>query len=67
MNTIRRMILGVILAAPLPACADSRQTSAEEAPIATRTFLYADGAGALGRVERRIMANGEERLHGRLL
>lgn len=64
MNTIRRMILGVILAASLPACADSRRTSAEEAPIATRTFLYADGAGALGRVERRIMANGEERLHG---
>src|SRR4051812_2188701 len=64
MNTFRRVILGAILAVSLPACADSRHSKADEAPIATRTFLYADGAGALGRVERRIMADGEERLHG---
>ncbi len=65
MKTLRRVILGALLAVSLPACADSRHSKPEEAPIATRTFLYADGAGALGRVERRIMADGEERLHGR--
>ncbi|MEP7119759.1 MAG: hypothetical protein ABJE95_02570 [Byssovorax sp.] len=64
MNTIRRVILGAILAISLPACADSRPTSVDETPLATRTFLFADGAGALGRVERTITTSGEERLHG---
>jgi hypothetical protein len=64
MKTLRRVALGVLLAVSLPACADSRKSKAEEIPVATRTFLYADGGGALGRVERRIMADGEERLHG---
>ena len=59
-----RAILGVILAVSLPACADSRRTASDETPIATRTFLYSDGVGDVGRVERRIMASGEERLHG---
>ena len=64
MNTLRRAILGAILAVSLPACADSRRTAPEEAPIATRTFLYSDGVGDVGRVEQRIMPSGEERLHG---
>ena len=65
MKHLRRVILGVSLAISLPACADSRRTAPEETPIATRTFLYSDGAGDAGQVERRIMADGEERLHGR--
>ncbi len=64
MKALRRAILGVILAVSLPACADSRRAAPEEAPIATRTFLYSDGASDIGRVEQRIMASGEERLHG---
>lgn len=64
MQTLRRVILGVLLAVSLPACADSRKSAPEETPIATRTFLYSDGAGALGRVERRLMADGAEKLHG---
>ena len=65
MKTLRRVILGVLLAVSLPACADSRRSAPEEAPFTTQTYLYADGLGALGRVERRLMADGEERLHGR--
>ena len=64
MKTLRRVILGVLLAVSLPACADSRRSTPEETPLATRTFLYGGGAGALARVERRLMADGEERLHG---
>ena len=64
MKALRRAILGVILAVSLPACADSRRTASDETPIATRTFLYSDSVGDVGRVERRIMASGEERLHG---
>jgi hypothetical protein len=64
MKTLRRVVLGVLLAVSLPACADLRRSKVDEIPVATRTFLYSDGGGALGRVERRIMADGEERLHG---
>jgi len=64
MKTLRRVILGVLLAVSLPACADSRRSTAEATPLATQTYFYTDGAGALGRVERRLMADGEERLHG---
>ena len=64
MKSHLRGILGAILAISLPACADSRRSAPDEAPIATRTFLYSDDVGDVGRVERRIMASGEERLHG---
>ncbi len=64
MKTARRVIQSVLLALSLSACADSRQIALGETPVETRTFLYTDGADAKSRVERRILANGGEVLHG---
>ncbi len=64
MKTARRVIQSVLLALSLSACADSRQIALGEAPVETRTFLYTDGIDSKSRVERRILANGAEVLHG---
>jgi hypothetical protein len=64
MKTVSRVIPSVLLALSLSACADSRQATNGETPVETRTFLYADGADAKSRVERRILASGAEVLHG---
>jgi hypothetical protein len=64
MKTARRVIESALLALSLSACADSRNGAHGEIPTETRTFLYADGADAKSRVERRIMTNGAEALHG---
>ena len=64
MKTVSRVFQSVLLALSLSACADSRQGTSGETPVETRTFLYTDGTDTKSRVERRILANGAEVLHG---